>query len=217
MSDMNKLPVFKKITQRQGNRYIEFFLLIMSLLLPIFLSGRAGAPPPEEMETPVDIQVPLLLKILTFDRNLKERVGDEIVLGIVYQERFRKSLNIKNRIEHYLKGLSINYVAEVPFLYISIPLRSLPELKTTLEKKKVDILYITPLRAVSLESLASISRSLGLTSLTGVPRYCESGISISIGSKGGNPLIIVNLTAAQSEGADFSSRLLKLAKVIRKK
>ncbi|NIM18222.1 MAG: DUF4154 domain-containing protein [Candidatus Aminicenantes bacterium] len=215
MSDLNKLPVFKGITQRQGYRYIEFFLLIMFLLLPVFPGGRAAAPFPEEMETPVDIHIPLFLKILSFDRNLKERVGDEIVMGIVYQQRFRKSLNIKNQVEDYLSRLSTHHIDDVPFRYISIPLGSLSELKTTLEKSKVDIIYITPLRAVSLESLASISRSLGLTSLTGVPRYCESGISVSIGSKGGNPLIIINLSAAQSEGADFSSRLLKLAKVIK--
>ena len=185
------------------------FILVIGLIL--LLGGALSA---QEMEIPVDAQVPLFLKILTFDRNLKNRVGDEIVLGVVYQEKFRTSLNVKDQVEQYLKGLPETRIDEVPLRWVCIPLGSPKDLKTTLEKEKVDIVYISPLRAVDVESLAAITRSLGIASMTGVPEYCRMGIAISIGSKGGSPLININLPAAQAEGIDFSSRLLKLAKVI---
>jgi hypothetical protein len=185
------------------------FILVIGLLLPL-----GAAPSPEEMEIPVETQVPLFLKILTFDRNLKKRVGDEIVLGIVYQEKFRTSLNVKNEVEQYLKGSIETRIDDIPFRWVCIPLSSVRDLKTTLGKTRVDIVYISPLRAVDVESLAAITRSLGIASMTGVPEYCRLGIAISIGSKGGSPVININLSAAQAEGIDFSSRLLKLAKVI---
>ncbi|UCH96245.1 MAG: DUF4154 domain-containing protein [Candidatus Aminicenantes bacterium] len=208
MSDVNrKKQLFNAV---QG--YIKIFLAVF---LIIQLSISATAATAEEMEAPIDIQIPLFLKILPYDRNLEKRVGDEIVIGILYQEKFRTSLNVKNQIEDYLKNSGNKKIEDIPFRCVSINLRSLSEVKTTLAREEVDIVYITPLRAIAVETLVSVCRSMGITSLTGVPAYCELGIAISIGSKGESPLIIINLTGARSEGADFSSRLLKLAKVIK--
>jgi hypothetical protein len=207
MSNVNrKKQLFKAV-----HRYIK---ILLAVLLIIQLAGTASA---VEMEVPIDIQIPLFLKILPFDRNLKKRVGDEIVLGIVYLEKFRKSLNVKIQLENFLEKSRENEIDDVPFRYVLINLSSLAEFKAILAREKIDIVYITPLRAIAVETLVSDCRSMGITSLTGVPAYCELGIAISIGSKGGSPLIIINLSGARSEGADFSSRLLKLARVINKK
>ncbi len=204
-------PDKKKQLSKAVHRYIKI------LLAALLIIQSAGAVSAEEMEVPIDIQFPLFLKILPFDRNLKERVGDEIVLGIVFQEKFRKSLNVKTQLENFLEKSKENKIDDVPFRYVLINLSSLSKFKAILAREKVDIVYITPLRAIAVETLVSACRSMGITSLTGVPAYCELGIAISIGSKGGSPLIIINLPGARSEGADFSSRLLKLARVINKK
>jgi hypothetical protein len=37
---------------------------------------------------------------------------------------------------------------------------------------------------------------------------------VGIGSKAGKPKILINLKASREEGADFSSQLLKLSKII---
>ncbi len=189
-----------------------YIKISLAVLLIIQFAGRAIAV--EEMEVPVDIQIPLFMKILTYDRNLKKRVGDEIVMGVVYQEKFRKSLNVKTQLEKYLANSKEDKIDDVPFRYVLINLSSLSMFKAILAREKVDIVYIAPLRAAAVEALAADCRALGITSLTGVPAYCELGIAISIGSKGESPQIIINLPGAQSEGADFSSQLLKLAKVI---
>jgi hypothetical protein len=47
-----------------------------------------------------------------------------------------------------------------------------------------------------------------------VPDYVGAGCAVGIGTEGEKPLIIINLPAAKAEGADFSSQLLQLAKVI---
>jgi hypothetical protein len=205
MSNVNRKN--RLFTARPG--YIK---ILLAILLIIQFAGTVIAR--EEMEVPVDIQIPLFLKILTYDRNLKERVGDEIVMGVVYQEKFRKSLNVKTQLEKYLANSKEDKIDDVPFRYVSINLSSLSMFKAILAREKVDIVYIAPLRAVAVETLAADCRSMGITSLTGVPAYCELGIAISIGSKGESPQIIINLPGAQSEGADFRSQLLKLAKVI---
>lgn len=184
-----------------------------TLLFLIFIMGLAGPVVTQEIETPVDVHIPIFLKVLSFDRNLGKRVEDEIVLGIVFQEKFRKSLNVKNQAEKFLEQLTGNKIGGIPLRIVTFELDDLSDFKTALLKEKVAILYITPLRAVNIEDLVLICRTFHITSLTGVPEYCEAGVAVSVTSKGGSPLIIINQEAAETEGADFSSQLLKLTKI----
>lgn len=188
-------------------------LCMLVFLMSVHVFGASGAAP---MDVPVeiDVQVPILLNVLSFDRNLKQRVGSEVVLGVLFQEKFRQSLDAKNQVASYLKKSRTNRIDSIPLRVVFLDLLDTLELKLVLEKEKINILYIAPLRAVSVAEIAMLSQSLKITSLTGIPEYCELGIVVGVGSKGGNPLIIINLAAANASGNDFSSRLLKLAKVI---
>lgn len=49
------------------------------------------------------------------------------------------------------------------------------------------------------------SRLAGVSSVTGVPRYVESGLVVGLELKGGRPEIVVNLPAPRTEGADLGS------------
>ena len=67
-----------------------------------------------------------------------------------------------------------------------------------------------------MEKITNLSRDKKILTLTGVPDYVDSGLTVGIGTKGRKPRIIINLLAAKAEGADFSSGLLNLAKVVKK-
>ena len=169
----------------------------------------------QETAVPVEVQFPLFLKILTFDRNLKARVGDEIVIGIVHQSRFRTSLNVKDDFVDVMNRSPIKKVKDIPVRQVPIDIDK-SNLGKAISKNKVDILYITPVRALGMEKIAGVSRARKVITLTGIPDYIKSGLAVGIGVKGGKPWIIINLPAAKAEGANFSSRLLILAKVIMK-
>ena len=47
------------------------------------LAGLAGGATSAEGIVPFDVQVPLVLKALTYDRNLKARAGDHVRIGVV--------------------------------------------------------------------------------------------------------------------------------------
>jgi hypothetical protein len=167
----------------------------------------------EEMPVPVDLQYSLLMKILTFDRNLKARVGEEIVVGIVYQKNFRESINTRDEFTKAMDESPIKKIEDIPIRQVPVNLDNI-DLDSAVSQMKIDILYITPLRAVKIEDIAKVSQTKQLTTLTGVPDYVESGLAVGIGTKGDKPLIIINLSAAKKEGADFSSQLLRLAKIV---
>jgi len=168
----------------------------------------------QEMPVPVDVQYPLLLKILTFDKNLKARVGNEIVCGIVYQKKFRTSLNVKDELLRVIDSLALRQIDGIPVRYIAIDVGDDFILENAILENNVNVLYIAPVRALDIGKITAISRSKRLLTLTGVPEYVESGLSVAIAARGEKPQIMINLNAAKAEGSDFSSQLLKLAKII---
>ena len=76
------------------------------------------------------------------------------------------------------------------------------------------MLYVSPLRATPLRDVITASRAMRVTTVTGVPRYVESGLAIGVDMKGERPEIVINLAASRAEGADLTSHLLKLARVV---
>lgn len=199
-------------TFRRGLRPMRITTTIcIALVLAVLWTGTSSA---QEMAVPINIQVPLFLKILTFDRNLKDRVGDEIVIAVLYQEKFRRSLNVKDEFIKLMNELPVKSVEDIPIRCVSLDISDEIELDSVIARYNADVLYIAPLRAVSAKTIAGVSRAKKKPTLTGVPDYVESGLAVGIGIKGDKPQIIINLPAVKAEGVDFSSQLLKLAKVL---
>lgn len=182
------------------------------ILITILLS--CGFTFTQEMPVPVDIQIPLFKKILTFDRNLKNRTGSEIVVGVLYQKGFKLSADAQKEFIS-VATRTIDSVDRSPLLFVSLEYTGESELKTNLLKNNIDILYLTPMRAVDLNIITQLCQTTKILSITGVPQYVENGISIGLDIKVEKPQILINLQSTKAEGADFSSKLLNLAKVIK--
>ena len=163
----------------------------------------------QEIAVPVDIQLPLFLKLLSFERNLASRSENEIIIGVVYQ-KFRTSLETKDEFQRVVDELAVKTLNGVPFRSIPIEIEREVDLENIILESDIHILYITPLRALSIEKIAEISRDLKVLTLTGVPEYVDLGIGIGIGSKGQKPQVAINLASVKAEGADLSSTLLQL-------
>ncbi len=166
----------------------------------------------QEMAVPVEVQLQLFARILPFDRQLRERVGDEIVVGVVYQRRLRASLNAMNAVSAALDGEL--RIADLPVRHVPLDAGDGAKLTTAIATHDVDVLYICPLRAIDFGVLTAASRAHGVLTYTGVPDYVAEGVAVGIGTRAGRPLIMINLEAARAEGAEFSSELLKLVHVV---
>lgn len=74
-----------------------------------------------------------------------------------------------------------------------------------------DVVYVTPVRSRLIEPIVDWTRRHRLISFTGVPAFVERGLVAGVDGSG---KIIVNRTACKAVGAEFSSQLLRVAKVI---
>jgi len=162
----------------------------------------------QDMDVPVQIQVALFLKVLTFDRNLAGSPASEILVGVVFQSGYRSSVNAKNiamtalqdtRNKRKIRAIAIDLDRET--------------LTTALPRHRPSVLYVAPLRAIEIGDLATAARNANVTTLTGVPQYVALGLAISVRLQGEKPKLVINPEAARAEGADFSAELLKLAQI----
>jgi hypothetical protein len=179
-------------------------LLVISVL-------PAGA---QEMAVPLETQLSLLPKILSFEKNITTRFGPELTIGIVYQRNFRASSTVKENIFTLQNDFVIDRVGTLPVNYIPIEFSNIVNFFIDVSKLKPDILYIAPLRSVSISKISEVAQKLDIISFTGIPEYVEEGIGLGIGTKNGKPLIIINLPSVKEEGLTFSSRLLTISKII---
>lgn len=181
----------------------------MLVLLVLFqFAARA-----QEMVLPSGLQVQIFLKAMTFDRNLKKRSGDRIVVGVLYQKEYRESVVAQERIIASGQSAEAREISSIPLEFIPVELPSQPDLRQILKELDIDVLYIVPLRAVDVGGLLDVTRSMQVVTVTGVPEYVERGVSMGFGVKGEKPLILVNLNASRLEGAEFTAQFLKLTKI----
>jgi hypothetical protein len=188
------------------------------LVIGLPLLGLAGLVPrslaAQEAPVPVAVQIPILVKILNFDRNLPERADGPLVVGVLFQSRYRTSANVADEVCRALHALPAGALGEMELSCVAIDLDATSALDSALKRKRVQVLYVSPLRAVLLGDVTAVSRAAGITTLTGVPRYVETGLAIGLDMKGERPEIVINLAASRAEGADFTAHLLKLARVV---
>ncbi len=191
------------------NRFAYWFILFIIFIT--FLSNDLAS---QQLTTPVIVHLPIMLKSLEYDRNLMNKNNDVIRIGIIYQEQFRPSLNTKNQLLRYIADKNIKNLAKFKLEIIPINLSDISEFSSFVENNNIDITYITPLRAVNIDKLAQIQKSKSILSLTGVVEYLDNQIPFSVDLVGDNPKIVIDLMNSRLSGADFSTNLLKLAKVI---
>jgi hypothetical protein len=182
-----------------------------AVLCSIFFTMMVHA---QEMSVPVNIQASLILKILTYDRNFNLPAGNNLVIGVVYQGRFRASLDVKDEFLKSTGEMGALQAARYSIRCVPIDLDAEDDVSDLLISEKIRVLYVAPLRSVSLADIVSAAREHHVNSCTGVPEYVDAGLAVGLGTKGEKPLILINRKAAKLEGSDFSSQLLKLAKVI---
>jgi hypothetical protein len=182
------------------------------LLAPMLIAGSAPGAPAQEMDVPASVQIPLLYKILSFDRNFAARAGDDIVIAILYQSGFRASTAAREQVEAAL-GHTASPLGARRIRWVSIELES-GDLAVQLRRHETDVLYVTPLRGTGLSGIVDVARRGHLMTFTGVPPYVERGLSVGVGIEQERPMIIINLGAARAEGADYTSQLLRVSRVI---
>jgi hypothetical protein len=195
---------------RPSSRKKGFLALSLALLL-----GRlAGA---EAMALNAEAQVPLLLKVLTYDRNFERKAGRELAIGIVHDPSDRDSAQATDAVGSALFKLASRTVKGLPLKYYTIEYTGPADLERFVKEKRISALYVAPGSVKSLPALLKLSDELDLITLTGIPDYVRRGVAVGIGLNQDKPQIFINLASARAQGSDFDASLLRIATVLGQK
>jgi hypothetical protein len=169
----------------------------------------------EEMPVPANIQVPLILKILTFDRNFSHKITSSLCIGIVYDPLNPVSHQAKTEIAQTLEQYTTKTIRQLPIKYVSLEYSGEQPLDEIASVNDINVFYIMPGTAEYLPALLRVSQAHQITTVTGVPDYVEQGVAVGIGvKKNRKPGILINLPASKSQGNAFEANLLRLAVVV---
>jgi hypothetical protein len=180
-------------------------------------SGAAAAEPEAADSMPVspDLQIPLILKVLTYDRHFENRASSELKVGIVYSPDNVASARANTAIAGVFQTFSDKTVKNVVIRYMSVGFTTEEALERFAQANKVNVFYIAPGNARNLATLLKISGGQQIVTTTGVPEYVEQGVAIGIGVRQDKPQILINLPSSKSAGVEFDASLLRIARVIR--
>lgn len=186
------------------------FKYLFHSLIFITLTASAIA---QQIEVPMEIQYNILLKVLSYDKNLSRFGTDEIRIGVFYQSGFKASAAAKDELSESISKSKIKDIdkRKISVFYSNLDYESPAAF---IKEKKISVIYFLPLRAVSIENILTDTKKIKILSCSAVKDYLSEGVAISFALKSSKPEILVNLKAAKSEGTDFSSQLLKIVTVI---
>jgi len=172
--------------------------------------------PAQEMPRPIEEQAPLILKILTYDRNLDRNSEEVLTIGIVHDPTNPDSATAMQELSDFLFANKGKKVKQKPFRYFQIEYAGSESLRAFSEERGIGVYYITPgFSSATLSQIIGVSRSPSITSMTGVPDYVQAGVAVGIGERRGRPQILINLPASREEGSEFDASLLRISTVIR--
>lgn len=187
-----------------------------ALVLGLLLLLRPGvATAAEPMPLRADLQVPLILKVLTYDRHLETKAGQEVGIGVVYTPEEPDSVAAANQIFETLFRFADKTVKRLPIKRYLLEYSSADRLERSITQRGISVLYVAPGNASNLEVITRVSQARSVTTTTGVPEYVRRGVAVGIALSDERPQILINLASARSEGSEFDASLLRFATVLR--
>lgn len=173
-------------------------LLAAALVAPLAGTARAAVAPTQKVK--------VLLTALSFDRSLKERAGDKLVIGVLgtcdtssaLLEASGKSIN----------GLPIAVQVIGEF-------KSEAELSGEMKSKNISVLYVCAAPGESLTGIASSAKKTSVVTLADKAEWVEDKLVLGVGEKDGRPELVLNVNAAKASGAEFDPRIFGVARVVK--
>lgn len=191
--------------------YFRTFIITALFSITIFSDAALAV----NKKIPHKLLVEHLFTAFEYDKNFGIRTEDTLIIGILYfpeePKSMREALKLYKALIAY-KSTTPDNPEMSTFLFSC---SSISSLESVISIDKIDLLYITSGRKSIIRDATKITQSLKVFSFTSHPDYvAECGVSFSVGYKDGRPKIYLNLSSAKAEGADFSSKFLRVANIV---
>jgi hypothetical protein len=183
---------------------------LCALLIILGHALRAGA---QDVTVPVSLQMELLLKVASYDKNLKERARDRVRVAVVSKQDDADSARYAGQA---LKALSeVDDVSGMPVEPLSLIYTDAAALARFTRDGSVAVLYVTPgFGEAEMDAIALALDGTNVLSAGALSKYTIRGLVLGFELAGGKPKLWVHLGRARRQRVELSSSVLKLMRVI---
>lgn len=182
----------------------------VSLLALLLMAGVSfGA----ESPVPIDRQVVVLLKALSYDRNLEKRSGERVNIAVLYKDGEGAEAEAHELAEAFDKA-GKDGIKGLPVTTQVVAFKSVEELLKQIETHGFNTLYIHPSLTFALSSVQQVTRSRKILSLSGTRKLVEQGLALGVYLDRGVPRLVMNARAGLVEGLVLDPAIILVATVI---
>jgi hypothetical protein len=177
------------------------------VLLLVLGAGRAAG-----SDVPVAIQAALVHKLLGYDRALKSRSHDVVVLAVITdndKQPARQTLSTFRK----LNGLTC-VGREMKIVHVGIS--SGTHLVEELDSAGVHVIYVASgVSQATIKLVGEVAIAKKMPVYGGGRDHVRKGAAVGFRVTGGKPKIQVHLKTARAQGLDLSANVLRMAEVFR--
>jgi hypothetical protein len=189
-----------------------------TIVLALLLATAAALPWPRVAcaeDLPPRSHALLLLRVLAYDRTIRQRSGAVLTVLLLSQPGERGSEQRTSALREAFESVARDVVVDgLPVRVKELPYRGAAGLEADLEALHPALLVLDAELAPALPDLIHLTRRHGV-STAGTRAMAEAGAAIGVSARGGRATLSVNLAGARAEGASFDPALLDLCEVIR--
>jgi len=184
----------------------SLLLALPAALAPASVLGQ------EDVAVPVPLQMDLLIKVASYDKNLPVRAATAARVLILVKGGDALSSLVAQTAKLALQGKTLNRLTVEPS---ELQWSDAAVVAQSVKDKGAAILYAAPgFDPGEMRSIARSLRGVSVLSAGSLSRFVETGVVLGFDLVGGKPKLIVHLQRARDQRVDLSSQVLKLAKVI---
>jgi hypothetical protein len=167
----------------------------------------------EDVVVPIPLQVDLMLKVASYDKNLAARAGEALRVAVLLDPGDADSVRSGAQA---LKALSaVEDVAGLPVALLSTPYVDASALARLIRERHVSVLYVTPgFSESAILAMAQALDGVSVLSVGALGKYASRGVVLGFDLVGGKPKLLVNLELAKRQRVELSSAVLKLMRVV---
>jgi len=175
------------------------------------LAPRAAAAPPSVSP---DVRAKLLLKVLSYDRQLAQRSGGRLVLAVITDPAAPAAVRKDTaRMADALRAAAERFkVAKMRAEVVTVELG--PDLAQVLQARGATVVYAVP-GTTQAPVVAAAALARHAPTLTTGREAVVAGMAVGIFDKGGRPGILINLPVAKALGMKLDAKLLRFAELLR--
>jgi hypothetical protein len=177
----------------------------------VLLTAPAFAVAADEIEVPIEIQAALVAKLAAYDRSLKARAGDKVLVLIVTRDGDPESQKVAKAVANSVESkeiLGLPVVSEIAIY------KDASTLAADCKAKRAAIAYLTPGLGAEVEKIAKSLEGADLLTVSAVAEYVEKGAVLGFSLASGRPKMLFHLAQAGRQNVKLPPNVLSLMKML---